>query len=202
MRAGAPKSGLWTCMVSPSPTELAPQPHIVLIQGVKFLEVKLRPSSIKHLTTHKSGHPALVWPCTTSCGGFTAHNGLWKHTLHSEGSYCSVTESLRSSCQQHRVAMQTVWDDSPTEAPSSTPVQGPMASEEVLPLIQHAPLHLHSHLSVTRNPFEKYKGEKLLDPPQTQFIGVCKLQASCTVGDKSVNFAYMMCLKLCSTHLA
>lgn len=68
-------------------------------------------------------------------------------------------------------------------------MQGPVASDGMLLVRHQASLHLHTHLSVTRNPLEKHKSEKLLDPPQRQFMGVCELQASRTDGYSGVNIA-------------
>lgn len=68
-------------------------------------------------------------------------------------------------------------------------MQGPIAFEGMLPVMHQASLHLLTHLSVTRNPLEKHKSEKLLDPPQRQFMGVCELQASRTDGNSGVNIA-------------
>lgn len=48
-----------------------------------------------------------------------------------------------------RGAVQTVWGDSPAETPFSTPMQGPIASKGMLPVMHQASLHLHTHLSLS-----------------------------------------------------
>lgn len=61
--------------------------------------------------------------------------------------------------------------------------------------MHQASLHLHTHLFVTGNSLEKHKSEKLLDPPQRQFMSVCELEASCTDSDSGVNIAQIIVSK-------